>query len=331
VFVGLDKSVYLFSSSDKQQVTAVVTAGKADVNGSVKLNLPDNWKCSPASQNFSLAQKGASQKVVFEVTPSKKQSIGEVSAEVNSGGQTFTQSMVEVEYDHVPHQAILKPASSTIVRVPLEIGVEKIAYINGAGDLVAENLREVGYSVDELDLESLNASTLAQYDAILLGVRIYNVKQKEVLLKQDLLFDYVKNGGTLITQYNTSRRLDDIRLAPYNLKLSRDRVTDEFAAVTLLEPNHRVLNFPNKIGDEDFENWVQERGLYFPNEWGSEFTPILAWNDKGEDPKKGSLLIAEHGQGHFVYTGISWFRELPAGVPGAYRILANIIALGVDE
>ncbi len=333
VFVALDKSVYLFSSSDEQEIATTVTAGKADVNGSVKLNIPKGWKCEPASQNFNLERKGAEQKLVFKVSPSKKQSIGEVSAEVSSGGETFTRSVVELEYEHVPHQAILKPASSTIVRVPLEKGVNKIGYINGAGDLVADNLREVGYHVDELDIASITPGQLAQYDAILLGIRIYNMQGNGTILnvKQPLLFDYVKQGGTLITQYNTSHRVQVDQVAPYELKLSRDRVTDEFAAVTILAPDHRVLNFPNKIGEADFENWVQERGLYFPNEWGKEFTPILAWNDKGEDPKEGSLLIAEHGEGHFVYTGISWFRELPAGVPGAYRILANIIALGVDE
>jgi len=147
--------------------------------------------------------------------------------------------------------------------------------------------------------------------------------------KQSLLLDYVKNGGTLITQYNTVPRRRKINVgAPYKLGLSRDRVTDENAEITFLAPKHPVLNTPNKITKDDFRGWVQERGLYFPNEWSSEYTPILAANDKGETQKKGPMLIAQYGKGYYVYTGLSFFREFPAGVSGAYRLFANMLSLG---
>ena len=135
----------------------------------------------------------------------------------------------------------------------------------------------------------------------------------------------------MIVQYNTSRRLKVDTIAPYELKLSRDRVTDENAEVRFLNPNHEVLNFPNKITQKDFEGWTQERGLYFPDSWGPEFTPILSMNDKGETAKDGSLLVAKHGKGYYTYTGLSFFRELPAGVPGAYKLFANILSVGKNN
>ena len=173
---------------------------------------------------------------------------------------------------------------------------------------------------------------LKQYDAVILGVRAYNTLER-LRFHQPVLLEYVKQGGNMIVQYNTngSLVLPAEQLAPYKLKLSRDRVTVEDAPVSFLAPEHEVLNFPNKITNVDFEGWVQERGLYFPNEWGTEFTPILSCGDPGEPAGSGSLLVAKYGAGHYVYTGLSFFRELPAGVPGAYRLFANLIALGKNK
>jgi hypothetical protein len=199
----------------------------------------------------------------------------------------------------------------------------------GAGDKVPESLQNVGYNVTMLELEDIQSSDLSSYDAIIIGVRAYNtIPELSIYNKQ--LFDYAYNGGTLVTQYNTSRRLNFDMLAPYPIKLSRSRVTDEYAEVRILNPSHRVLNYPNKISEKDFDSWVQERGLYFPEEWDSQYEAILSCNDKGESPLDGSLLIAPYGKGHFVYTSLSWFRQLPAGVPGAFRLFANILALS-DE
>ena len=171
---------------------------------------------------------------------------------------------------------------------------------------------------------------LAKFDAVVVGIRAYNIVD-ELKFKQKYLLDFVENGGNMIVQYNTNFRLKVDALAPFDLKLSRDRVTEENAEVRLINPNHELLNYPNKITVKDFEGWTQERGLYFPNEWSSEFTPILSMNDSGETPKDGSLLVAKHGKGHYIYTGLSFFREFPAGVSGAYRLFANMLSIGKDN
>ncbi|MGQ3088965.1 MAG: LmbE family protein, partial [Flavobacterium sp.] len=149
-----------------------------------------------------------------------------------------------------------------------------------------------------------------------------------LVFKQQILFDYVKNGGNMVVQYNTTGDLAIKELAPYPLRISRDRVTEENARVTFLDPSHPVLNYPNKLSDKDFKGWVQEQGLYYPDQWGPEFVPILSSHDKGEEAKKGGLLVAKYGKGYYIYTGLSFFRELPEGVSGAYRLMANIIGLG---
>ena len=173
----------------------------------------------------------------------------------------------------------------------------------------------------------ISRDNLKKYDAIVVGIRAYNTVP-ELSFRQPVLMNYVENGGTLILQYNTNRRLVTNELAPFSLTLSRDRVTDEFSEVEILNPYHPILNTPNIITQVDFEGWVQERGLYFPNEWAEEFTPILGMHDINYPQTKGSLLVANYGKGYYIYTGLSFFRELPAGVPGAYRLFANLLSIG---
>jgi hypothetical protein len=204
---------------------------------------------------------------------------------------------------------------------------ENIGYIEGAGDAVPESLQQIGYQVTLINPTEISYDKLIQFDAIVMGIRAYNTVP-ELKFKQVELNRYIENGGNLIIQYNTSHRLITKDFAPFKIELSRDRVTDEFSEVSFLAPEHPILNYPNKISENDFENWVQERGLYFPNKWAKEFTPILGMNDKNNKLTKGSLLVAPYGKGHYIYTGISFFRELPAGVPGAYRLFANILSIG---
>ncbi|MFT5078880.1 MAG: hypothetical protein ACI836_001500, partial [Saprospiraceae bacterium] len=178
-------------------------------------------------------------------------------------------------------------------------------------------------TIEPTDISVVN---LKKYDAVVMGIRAYNTVE-ELAFKQDELNKYVEQGGTLLLQYNTSHRMKTQDIAPFSLKLSRDRVTDEFSQVDFLAPKHSVLNTPNKITQEDFKGWVQERGLYFPNEWDDAFTPILGMHDKDYPQTEGSLLVASFGKGHYIYTGLSFFRELPAGVPGAYRLFANLLSI----
>jgi hypothetical protein len=204
---------------------------------------------------------------------------------------------------------------------------EKIAYIMGAGDEVPKTLTQMGYDVSILKAEDISIENLEPFDVVITGIRAYNVVNA-LAIKQNILLDFVKNGKTMIVQYNTLDDLVTKEIAPFPLKISRDRVTEEDAEVRFLAPNHPVLNYPNKITVDDFKGWKQEQGLYYPSEWDSNFTPILSANDKGEKPKDGALLVAKYGKGNYIYTGLSFFRELPEGVPGAFRLLANIIAIG---
>jgi hypothetical protein len=188
-------------------------------------------------------------------------------------------------------------------------------------------LEEMGYTVTQLSGADLIAERLRPLDAVVVGVRAFNVRT-DLTAGLSALLAYVENGGNVIMQYNRPEGLKANFLAPFDLTLSGQRVTNENAPVTVLAAEHPALNVPNKITGADFEGWVQERGVYFPTQWDERFTPLLASGDPGEEPLKGGLLVAGHGRGHFVYTGLAFFRQLPAGVPGAYRLFANLVSLG---
>jgi hypothetical protein len=242
-----------------------------------------------------------------------------------SDGQSINFSLQEISYDHIPKQYLVSPASAKIVALNLKMGVKKIAYVEGAGDLIPDALTALGVEVETMDAANITLERLNNFDAVVVGIRAFNVKEA-LAYKNKILWDYVAAGGNLLIQYNTSRRLKTNELSPLDLNLSRDRVSNEKAVVKILHPNHPILNQPNSITEEDFEGWVQERGLYFPNQWDSKFTPLFEMNDEGESPKKGALLVAQYGKGRLVYTGLSFFRQLPAGVPGAFRLFFNLIA-----
>jgi hypothetical protein len=327
VSAKISEKVIILDTDDQRDIEVIVKAGRNNIEGYVKIGHPKNWSVFPEKQKVIIANKGQKQRLVFTVVPPKEQSEGLLTPMVYIGDSVFTKELIEIDYDHIPFQTVLLPSQSKIVRLDIKKRGQNIGYIEGAGDVVPESLRQIGYSVAILKPEDISAENLKRFDAIVVGIRAYNTVE-ELKFKQQLLFDYVAQGGNMIVQYNTSRGIKVDQIAPYDLKLSRDRVTDEYADVRLLATDHEVLNVPNKITGKDFEGWTQERGLYFPGEWSSEFTPILSMNDEGESPKTGSLLVAKHGKGHYIYTGLSFFREFPAGVSGAYRLFANILSLG---
>jgi len=226
---------------------------------------------------------------------------------------------------------LLQPvASLKAISLELKTLGHTVGYLPGAGDSLAQNLKQMGYAVRVLDDTKLTPEDLQGLDAVVIGVRAFNVRNN-IGSDMPVLFHYVENGGTIVAQYNRPDGLKTNELAPFALQLSGDRVTDETAAPTFLAPDNPVLNKPNKISTADFDGWVQERGIYFPNQWDDHFTPVLAFNDPGESPLKGGLLVAPYGKGYFVYTGLVFFRELPAGVPGAFRLFANLISLGMAD
>ena len=330
VSASLSDDVYIFENSQQKDIEVTVKAGKDQIEGYVEMAYPNNWQVYPKKQRIAITNKGDIQKVIFTVIPPKNQSEGLITPMVNIDGEFYTDKIIEIDYAHIPFQTVLMPSESKVVRLNIKTEGTNIGYIEGAGDVVPESLRQIGYDVTIIKPEQISPENLDDFDAIVVGIRAYNIVE-DLIFKQRFLLDYVKDGGNLIIQYNTNRGIKVNNLAPYDLQVSRDRVTDENAEVTILEPNHPILNFPNKIGVQDFEGWVQERGLYFPDKWSTEFTPLLASNDKGENSKEGALLVAKYGKGNYIYTGLSFFREFPAGVPGAYRLFANLLSAGKQD
>jgi hypothetical protein len=295
----------------------------------LKLDAPPEWKVAPATQSFKITDVGQQKKFSFTVTPPPKPESAELIARAEVNGATFDNRRVEIHYNHIP-PLLLQPVSRLkAVALDLQIRGHQVGYLDGAGDSVAECISQMGYEVKQLSAADLTEEELRGLDAVVIGVRAFNVRT-DLAAHLPTLFAYVENGGNLIVQYNRPDGLKATPLAPYDLKVSSDRVTDEQSPVTFLAPDHPALNIPNKITSADFEGWVQERGIYFPNQWDDHFTPIIACNDPGEAPLKGGILVAKYGRGNFVYTSLVWFRELPVGVPGAYRLFANLLSLGKE-
>ena len=330
VSAKIAEKVFIFENDTQRDITVIVKAGRDNLEGYVELCHPNDWNVYPEKQKINITHKGEEQALVFTIIPPKNQSEGYMSPIVHINDKDYTKELIEIDYEHIPFQTVLLPSESKVVRLDIKKKGENIGYIAGAGDVVPESLKQIGYHVLTIKPEDINPETLSRFDAIVVGIRAYNTVEA-LQFKQQALFDFVAKGGNMIVQYNTNRRLKTDQLAPYHLKLSRDRVTDENAEVRFLNPQHELLNYPNKITQQDFIGWTQERGLYFPNEWSKEFTPILSMNDKNETPKDGSLLVAKHGKGHYIYTGLSFFREFPEGVSGAYRLFANMLSIGKED
>ncbi len=321
----LDK-VLLFKNTKTKSVAVKIKAGKDSVKGNLQLELPVNWVVSPKSIPFNLDKKGSEQTFYFEVTPPNfpEEAIAKSVAIVDN--KKYDKDQVTIDYSHILKQQVLKTAESKCIRFDLKTNGEKIGYIMGAGDEVPNSLSQMGYKVILLNPEEITPEKIKNLDVVMTGIRAYNVV-KALANKQNILFDFVKSGKTMLVQYNMPGDFVTPNIAPYPMKVSGDRVADENAEVRFLAPNHPVLNYPNKITSKDFKGWKQEQGLYYPNEFDKAFTPILSSNDKGETPKNGALLVAPYGKGYYIYTGLSFFRELPEGVSGAYKLLANMISL----
>lgn len=324
---SFSEKVITFADQQPKNVEVSVRAGKDKISGKITLNHPKTWTIEPEFYEFDLDRKGKTEKFVFRVSPPENQEEAVLKAEIHADGKIYDRELISISYDHIPHKSVLLPSESKIVKLDLEKRGNQIGYIHGAGDAVPESLEQIGYSVKVIDPAKISKNSLQNFDAVVIGIRAYNTIPELVFANREIK-EYVKNGGTVIVQYNTNHALLTDDFSPYSLQLSRDRVTDETSKVKFLNPKHSVLNYPNTITEKDFENWVQERGLYFPDRWAKEFTPILGMHDKGESQTKGSLLVAKYGKGYYIYTGLSFFRELPAGVPGAYRLFANLLSIG---
>lgn len=329
VTANLQDKVLVFADNKAKKVAVAVKGWVNDLSGEVRLKLPPGWVSVPVSQPVKLGAKGMETIVEFDVLPPPGESNGELEVIVQMPTGIFNVSSVVIDYPHIPRLVVFPRAAAKLVRLDLKMKGQKLGYIAGAGDEVPSSLQQIGYTVTQLQGQDLTLAQLKTYDAVILGVRALNTIE-ELKFQMPLLLEYANEGGTVVVQYNTNHRLVTADFAPYPITLSRQRVTEEDAIVNILDPKHPLLNTPNKITDKDFTNWVQERGLYFPSEWAPEYTALLSCNDTDEAACKGSLLVAQYGKGWFVYTGLSFFRQLPAGVPGAYRLFTNIISLGKE-
>lgn len=302
-----------------------VRAGRDGVTGTVELSLPAGWTAKPASHAVSLAKAGDEVTVRFEVKPRASAKAGDATPIVRVGDATWSLREDVIDYAHIPLQLVLRPAMVRLAPIELRVPAGRIGYIRGSGDSIPTDLAHVGFKIEELDDETLRGGNLGRYATIVLGIRAHNTRPA-VVRSHARLVDYVRGGGTLVVQYTTLG--DTGPLGPFPLEIGRDRITDETAAPTFLDARHALMRRPHAITTADFAGWVQERGIYFATKWDSRYKPLLRFSDPGEGPLDGSLLVAQHGKGRFIYTGLAFFRQLPAGVPGAYRLFANLVGGG---
>ncbi|TWJ03284.1 LmbE family N-acetylglucosaminyl deacetylase [Mucilaginibacter frigoritolerans] len=325
VTANVESKDYIFNSTIPQTIQ-IKLKSFTKASGSISLKPMAGWKVVPEKFDFSNKNKGDEWTVAFTVTPADNQpKTTTLEAVVNVNGQSFSLGILNIKYDHVPNITLFLPAQAKLIDVDLKIAGKKIGYIQGAGDLVPDALKQVGYDVHQLSENEILNGDLSGYDAIITGVRAWNVNER-LAVEQPKLMEYVKNGGNLLVQYNNNAGIVTKQIGPYPLRVVNQRVTDEDAKVTILDQQSPVLNYPNKISQDDFNGWIQERGLYFVSDIDPQYKTVLQMNDPGEAPNNGSLVVGNYGEGRFIYTSLAFFRQLPAGVPGAYRLFINLLS-----
>ncbi|OAI41952.1 hypothetical protein AYO41_01355 [Verrucomicrobia bacterium SCGC AG-212-E04] len=327
VFATFVNPVFVFGDARAKSIAVRVTANVEAFKGQLSLEAPAGWQVEPAGIAVELKKVGDEATGVFTVKPPAASGEGTLRAVVTADGKRYAVSRQRISYPHLGLLTLMPPAEAKVVRADIRRKGDLVGYLPGAGDEIPASLEQIGFSVKTLGDSDVKADNLARFAAVVIGVRAYNMQDRMGVWLPELLA-YVKQGGVVIAQYNTTGDLKVESVGPFPLRVSRERVTDETAEIRVLAPQHPLVTTPNKIGPADFEGWVQERGLYFSDQWDPAWTPIFSSNDPGEKPLDGGLLVARYGKGYFVYTGYAWFRQLPAGVPGAYRIFANMISLG---
>ncbi|MGZ3757401.1 MAG: PIG-L family deacetylase [Mucilaginibacter sp.] len=325
VTANIESKDYIFSTKQPQTVQ-VKLESFVNSTGSISIKPIDGWKISPEKVDFADKAKGNEWTADFAVVPTDSHpKTSTLAAVVTVGGKSFSLGIHRIRYDHVPAITLFPPSQAKVINIDLKIAGKKIGYIEGAGDLMPEALKQIGYNVHLLTEDEIMNGDLSAYDAIVTGVRAYNVN-KRLVVEQPKLMAYVNNGGNLVVQYNNNNGLVVSQIGPYPFRPVNQRVTDENAAITVLDPQNPVMNYPNKITQADFEGWVQERGLYFVSNIDPHYQAIFQMNDPGEAPNNGSLIVTNYGKGRFVYTSLDFFRDLPAGIPGAYRLFVNLLS-----
>jgi LmbE family N-acetylglucosaminyl deacetylase len=332
VTLEIEKPVNILTQDDKKNIKVNLRTHEENVEGFIFLSADKGWKIKPDSIPFSIVKNNQTQSFVFEVETEEASLESAVYSYAKIGNKQYDLRLHSINYDHIPRQLVLMPNTSQLKKIHLKRGeIKNIGYIMGSGDDIPNILNEIGYSVDLISLNSLQLQEIfSKYPVIILGIRALNTVE-EMKYSYETLMDYVYKGGTVLQQYNVSRPLKVGNPGPYPISIGRERITDENSPVLILKPEHPVFQYPNKITEEDFENWVQERGLYFALDWDKAYLPLLSSQDANENPKLGGLLIAKYGKGYFVFTSYSWFRQLPAGVPGAFKLFSNMISISENS
>ena len=325
VSVNLTSGVRLFPDRSPHEVLAIVRANVAGAAGEVHLESPAGWEVSPKSLPFTMETAGEERELKFMVTPPAADAVSSLRAVATTGGHDVALGMDTINYPHIPVEVLFPRSNVKLVRADVKVEARRIGYIMGAGDEVPEALRQMGLEVTLLDTDALVKGDLSKYDAIVAGVRAYNVRA-DLRANQPRLMDYVRNGGTYVVQYMSAGAQN---IGPYKITIPAGngyRVTVEEAPMRFTHPDSRLLQYPNHIDEHDFEGWIQERGLLFPTEWDPKYETVFSSNDPGEKPLEGGELWTHYGKGVYVFSSYVWFRELPAGVPGAYRLFANMLS-----
>lgn len=333
VTVAFARENRIFPEREPAEIRVLLASHIGNALAAVRLEAPAGWQVEPASQDVAFERSGQERTAIFQVTPPNLASSGELTATVTVDGTEIRHGLRTIEYDHMPATPVFPPATMRVERFDVELLASEIGYVMGAGDKVPDALGQLGATISLLGPEDLAGGDLERFDAVVTGVRALNTRP-DLIAARERVLEYVENGGTLVVQYNTSsfRRGPgagpSTTLGPYPMTASRLRVTDERAEMRVTSEGHPLLSRPNQIAAADFDGWVQERGLYFMSDWDERYDAVLECADPGEEPLRGGLLYARYGKGAYVFTGYSWFRQLPAGVPGAYRIFANLISAG---
>jgi len=331
--VALEPGTQVISTHNGK--TTTVTVGVTSdltraVRGDLRLELPDGWRSEPAQSAVNFSHRGEKQEIQFKVFPAQLQpGRATIRAVLESDGEKYTEGYTLVAREDLGsfyyYQSARQRVSIVDVQVPHDF---KVGYIMGAGDDIPTILKQVGMDITMIPAEHLGTEDLSKFGTIVLGIRAYDT-QKDIGANNKKLLAFVQAGGTLVVQYETSPGdFNSGHFTPYPADLSRARVSVEEAPVEILAPQDSIFRYPNMISQDDFDGWVQERGLYFMSKWDDHFAPLLACHDPGEEPQKGGLLRAQYGKGTYIYTGYAFFRQLPAGVPGAVRLFVNILSAG---
>jgi LmbE family N-acetylglucosaminyl deacetylase len=330
VAVSMPESVVMFPSTQSKSIEVLLHANAATVSGDLSIEVPAGWRVQPASAPFTIARAGEDATLSFTIAPPAQGGRAQLRAVARMGGREIGVGTREIAYPDNTPQVVFPPASATVVRADIRTLAHRIGYVMGAGDEMPRALAQMGCDVTLLGATDLARGDLARFDAIVTGVRAYDVRQ-DLVANQQRLLEYVRQGGTLLVQYVTADARSpaaSISLGPYPLQIGRDRTTVEDAPVTFAAPKHVLLNTPNAIRQDDFQGWVQERGLNYPSKWDSRYETTLESHDPGEQPMPGGNLYARYGKGAYIFTAWAWFRQLPAGVPGAYKLFANFLSAG---